>query len=229
MLVLNLQPAAALDYPNTDTGEWLANCAACCVPEISNAFARSRVPFNVVTGLLRPLGTRADRYYDRAWAEIADWVAAAGVKRTLSKARIGFLGHTYPGMLDMYSDFTMHHGQLGVHVEVLEMDDLHERVGQAGEEEVDAKIAEIRQVFDVAQPGRDKISQPVTEEASEQQVCEDVGRPEHAVVSGARHGNRQAPQQVRARSHRPAVFPNSERTAGGMVGRNDEQPPVRRN
>ncbi len=165
VLVLNLQPAAALDYPNTDTAEWLANCAACCVPEISNAFARSRVPFNVVTGLLRPVGTRADRYYDRAWTEIADWVAAAGVKRTLSKARIGFLGHTYPGMLDMYSDFTMHHGQLGVHVEVLEMDDLHERVGQTAEAEVDAKVAEIHQVFDVAEPGRDKISQPVTEEA----------------------------------------------------------------
>src|SRR5690349_10368455 len=31
VLVLNLQPAAALDYPNTDTGEWLANCCACCV------------------------------------------------------------------------------------------------------------------------------------------------------------------------------------------------------
>ena len=33
------------------------------------------------------------------------------------------------------------------------MDDLHERVGQAAEAEVDAKIAEIRQVFDVAEPG----------------------------------------------------------------------------
>ena len=42
VLVLNLQPVPALDYLNTDTGEWLANCCACCVPEISNAFARSR-------------------------------------------------------------------------------------------------------------------------------------------------------------------------------------------
>ena len=29
-LVLNLQPCDALDYDNTDTGEWLANCSACC-------------------------------------------------------------------------------------------------------------------------------------------------------------------------------------------------------
>ena len=52
VLILNLQPVAALDYENTDTGEWLANCCACCVPEISNAFARSRIQFNVVSGTL---------------------------------------------------------------------------------------------------------------------------------------------------------------------------------
>ena len=34
VLVLNLQPVKALDYERTDTGEWLANCSACCVPEI---------------------------------------------------------------------------------------------------------------------------------------------------------------------------------------------------
>src|SRR5215471_13222400 len=30
VLVLNLQPTDALDYENTDTGEWLANCSVCC-------------------------------------------------------------------------------------------------------------------------------------------------------------------------------------------------------
>ncbi len=166
VLILNLQPAAALDYPNTDTGEWLAHCSACCVPEISNVFARSRIPFNVVSGLLGPVpdGEHAGLYFDRAWGEIAEWVAAARVKGAVHSARIGFLGHTYPGMLDMYSDFTMHHAQLGTHVEVLEMDDLHQRVAGATEAEISAKIAEIHRVFEIAQPGRDKISMPVTEE-----------------------------------------------------------------
>ena len=164
VLILNLQPAPALDYPNTDTGEWLAHCSACCVPEIANAFARSRITFNVVSGLLSPAEGHAGLYFDRAWGEIADWVAAAQAKRTLNSARIGFLGHTYPGMLDMYSDFTMHHAQLGAHVEVLEMDDLHARVRQATDAEIAAKTAEIRGVFEIAQPGRDKISMPVTEE-----------------------------------------------------------------
>lgn len=164
VLILNLQPTPALDYPNTDTGEWLANCSACCVPEISNAFARSRIPFNVVSGLLGPAEGHADRYFERAWNEIADWIAAARVKRAVNSARIGFLGHTYPGMLDMYSDFTMHHAQLGVHIEVLEIDDLHKRVGQATDAEIADKIAEIHRVFEIAQPGRDRISMPVTEE-----------------------------------------------------------------
>ena len=121
VLVLNLQPSPTLDYPNIDTGQWLASCCACCVPEISNAFARSGIQFNVVSGLLQPAEGPANRYYERAWAEINDWVGAANVLRELNYSRIGFLGHTYPGMLDMYSDFTMHHAQLGLHLEVLEI------------------------------------------------------------------------------------------------------------
>ena len=157
VLVLNLQPTAALDYENTDTGEWLANCCACCVPELSNAFARSQIQFNVVSGML---------FNDaRAWGQIGDWVQAASVKRTLERSRIGFLGHTYPGMLDMYSDFTMVHAQTGAHVEVLEMDDLEMRVNAVTSTELEAKKQEIKSVFDIAKPGRDKISQPVTDES----------------------------------------------------------------
>lgn len=165
VVVLNLQPIPALDYLRTDTAEWLANCAACCVPEISNAFARSRIQFNVVSGLLYPVGGHAGQYYDRAWREIEEWVLAANVMRELNYSRIGFLGHTYPGMLDMYSDFTMHHAQLGTHVEVLEIDDLHTRVNAVGEQDLEAKIEEIQQVFDFAVPGHDRISMPVSDEA----------------------------------------------------------------
>ena len=46
MLVLNLQPQAAIDYEAFNrlpdrtamTGEWLAYCSACPVPEIANVF-----------------------------------------------------------------------------------------------------------------------------------------------------------------------------------------------
>ena len=141
VVVLNLQPSSSLDYENADTGEWLANCSACCVPEISNAFERSDVPFNVVSGTLH-----AD---EGAWSTIEEWCRAAGAVRTLRGSRFGFLGHTYPGMLDMYSDFTMHHAQLGLHVEVLEMDDLADHVSGAADEAVAAKAGEIREIFEI--------------------------------------------------------------------------------
>jgi L-arabinose isomerase len=157
VLVLNLQPVAQLDYEHVDTGEWLANCSACCVPEIANAFTRARIPFQVVSGQLS-----AD---PRAWGLIAEWIRAAAVVRALSYSRLGFLGHTYPGMLDMYSDFTMHQAQLGAHVEVLEMDDLAARVAAVTEFQSRAKQAEILSQFELAAPGSDKISAPITPEA----------------------------------------------------------------
>jgi L-arabinose isomerase len=141
VVVLNLQPVSALEYETADTGEWLANCSACCVPEISCAFERAAIPFNVVSGML---------YEDEeAWREIEEWCRAAGVIRTLRGSRFGFLGHTYPGMLDLYSDFTMHHAQLGLHVEILEMDDLKDHVDGASDEAVAAKVEETRDTFEL--------------------------------------------------------------------------------
>ncbi len=139
VLVLNLQPAAALDYEHVDTGEWLANCSACCVPEISNAFARARIPFRVVSGTLRD--------DPNAWRQIEEWCRAAAVVSALRNSRIGVLGHTYPGMLDMYSDPTMVTAQTGAHIEILEMCDLERCATAAGDDEVAAKLAIARETF----------------------------------------------------------------------------------
>ncbi len=166
VVVLNLQPIAALDYAHTDTGEWLANCCACCVPEISCAFARARIPFRVVTGMLEPDG-EISAPAEAAWDEIRQWCEAAGVVRNLRRARIGFLGHTYPGMLDMYSDFTQHHAQLGTHIEVLEMCDLDERVVAATDADVRRKDDELRSIFDISQ---DSPSDPLAKKPSAEEM-----------------------------------------------------------
>jgi L-arabinose isomerase len=54
---------------------------------------------------------------------------------------------------------------LGAHIEVLEIDDLDTRVEAVGSDELVAKIEEIHRVFEIAEPGRDKLSQPVTNES----------------------------------------------------------------
>ena len=165
VVVLNLQPRAALDYAHTDTGEWLANCSACCVPEISCAFARSAIPFRQVTGMLEPEPDVREPS-ELAWAEIREWCEAAQVIHNLRKARIGFLGHPYPGMLDMYSDFTQHQAQLGTHIEVLEMCDLDERVRAATPAELAQKAEETRAIFDISEdsPSDPLAKKPAPEE-----------------------------------------------------------------
>jgi L-arabinose isomerase len=159
VVILNLQPTRTLDYEGMTTGEWLANCSACCVPELAGAFTRARVPYTTVTGTLLP--------GDPAWDSIRDWIDAAGAVQSLRSARLGFLGHNYPGMLDMYSDFTQIHAQAGAHVEVLEIDDLVERVESATPEAIERKSAEIRERFSLADPGADPIADEITPERFE--------------------------------------------------------------
>ena len=113
---------------------------------------------------LRPVGTRADRYYDRAWAEIANWVAAAG-EADAEQSALGFLGHTSPGMLDMCSDFTMTMASLGCTLRSWRWTPAPAS-GQAEADKVNAKIAKIRQVFDGRRTGpRQNLPAPSTKEA----------------------------------------------------------------
>ena len=88
-----------------------------------------------------------------AWEQVRQWLDAVKIQRTLSRSRIGFLGHPYPGMLDMYSDYTQHTGQLGIHVEVLEMDDLEMRVSAERKSVVEFALP----LQDIVQPNGERL------------------------------------------------------------------------
>ena len=153
VVILNLQPTRTVDYEAMTTGEWLANCSACCVPELAGAFTRARIPYQTVTGTLLA--------GDPAWETLRGFIAAAAATRAVRRARFGFLGHNYPGMLDMYSDFTQISAQLGSHVEILEIDDLVARVEAASAAEVEHKGDQIRTAFELAVPGADPIADEI--------------------------------------------------------------------
>lgn len=173
-VVLNLQPTARINYEKTTTGEWLAHCGACPVPEISNAFNRTGIIYRVVNGLLGLNYTPEISMTDevtwkrpeavRAWKIIEEWVLAAKVKRNLQGARFGFLGNTYSGMLDMYSDFTLFQGQTGAHLQVLEMCDLDRHLESVTELEVQKKRKEIEEFFVISENNAaDSLAQKPTE------------------------------------------------------------------
>ena len=124
VIILNLVPEAAIDYEwfnklndrTRMTGEWLAFCSACPVPEIANVFKRSNIPFYQVTGMLHDDPV--------AWQEIEEWIAAAKVANIMYHNHLGVMGNYYGGMLDIYSNLTLHCSVLGGHIEVIEVDEL---------------------------------------------------------------------------------------------------------
>lgn len=158
VLVLNLQPSQAIDYAAFNrladrtemTGEWLAYCSACTLPEIANVFLRAGIGFHQVTGILDD---------EITWKEIADWLAAARVKKVLSENRLGLLGHYYSGMYDISTDLTQLAITFGCDVEHIEMDELTAMREQVSDEAIAARTAEFFDHFDV-QPdcSRDELA-----------------------------------------------------------------------
>ncbi len=149
VLVLNLQPEAAIDYAHFNslpdrtamTGDWLAFCAACPAPEIANVFARAGIPFHQVTGVLEN--------DPQCWQEIEDWIAAAQVVETLSHTRLGLMGHYYSGMLDIATDLTAVSTTFGTHIEMLEIDELGALRAEVTSAALARKLSEFYAEFDV--------------------------------------------------------------------------------
>ena len=98
------------------TGEWLAHCGACPVPEIANVFHRARIDFHQVTGMLHDDPV--------CWKEVDAWIDAARVASIMFHNRLGLMGHYYGGMLDIYSDITQQCATFGGHIEIIEVDEL---------------------------------------------------------------------------------------------------------
>ena len=148
VVILNLQPEAAIDYKAFNrlkdrtamTGEWLAFCSACPVPEIANVLARAHIAFHQVTGVLNGQQT---------WAEIEEWLAAARVRSTLEAGRLGLMGHYYSGMLDIMTDVALVSIVFGTHVEIVEVDELSALAAAVDDEKIARRVGEFQNAFDV--------------------------------------------------------------------------------
>ena len=148
VIILNLQPVAALDYAAFNnlkdrgkmTGVWLEHCQACSVPEFASVLNRAGIGYQIVTGYLQQA---------EVWTEIGEWLEAARVADALRTNRMGILGHYYGGMLDVYTDVTKQAAVFGTHFEILEMCELKKYRDEVTDEEVAAKIREFYTAFDV--------------------------------------------------------------------------------
>jgi L-arabinose isomerase len=149
VIILNLSPDAAIDYASFNrmgdrakmTGEWLARCSACPVPEIANVFKRARIEFHQVTGQLH-----GD---PECWQEVDAWMDAARVAGVMFHNRLGLMGHYYNGMLDIYSDTSLQCACFGGHLEILEVEELAALRREVTPGQIAARVGEFHQVFDI--------------------------------------------------------------------------------
>jgi L-arabinose isomerase len=149
VVVLNLAPKPAIDYAwfnnlkdrTRMTGEWLASCSACPVPEIANVFRRAGIRFFQITGVLNE-----DPIVD---AEIDSWIEAGRVASVLAHNRLGLMGHYYGGMLDIYSDVTLQCTTFGGHAEIIEVDELSAIRREVTPGQVERRVADFRELFEV--------------------------------------------------------------------------------
>jgi L-arabinose isomerase len=149
VIILNLSPAASIDYDafnamtdrTTMTGEWLAWCSACPVPEIANVFSRVGIRFHQVTGMLHDDPVSAQ--------EIREWVEAARVMHTMAYNRLGCMGHYYSGMLDIYTDLTQQYASFGGHIELIEVEELAARRRSVSAADTQERMRLFHEAFDI--------------------------------------------------------------------------------
>lgn len=149
VVILNLSPDAAIDYDAfnklTDrtamTGEWLAYCGSCPVPEVASVLKSAGIRFHQITGMLH-----GD---EEVWMKAGEWVEAARVARIMSQNVLGLMGNYYTGMLDIYSNLRLQCTTFGGHIEMIEVDELSGLRETVAKDELLNKVREFEDTFQI--------------------------------------------------------------------------------
>jgi L-arabinose isomerase len=157
IVLVALQPLAAMDYAKATTHMQLANDDFCSVPEFTGVAIRmGKRPPEVILGTLHD-DPAAD-------AELTEWCEIAMALHDLKRARLGHFGHPIEHMLDMQTDQTALTAAFGLHVVQTEADDLLRVSRDITPAEIAAKSAEILTLFDTPDPKADPLTRKLTDE-----------------------------------------------------------------
>jgi L-arabinose isomerase len=157
IVLVALQPLAAMDYARATTHMQLANDDFCSVPEFTGVAIRmGRRPPPVV------LGTLDDD--PEAEADLADWCDVAMALHDVRTARIGHFGHPIEHMLDMQTDQAALTAAFGCHIVQTEADDLLPLARAVTDAEMRRTRDEILALFDTPDPGADPLTRRLTDD-----------------------------------------------------------------
>ncbi|NND05037.1 MAG: L-fucose/L-arabinose isomerase family protein [Saprospiraceae bacterium] len=161
IVLVALQPDAAMDYAKATTQMQLYNDDICALPEFALVAIRMGRPVPpMIIGTLEndPVAEQ----------EIRDFVDIAKALHSLKQARIGQMGHVLEAMLDMHTDSTMLTASFGCHIVQTEVDDILVHYRGISAKEVKTATEEILSFFDTPDPKSD----PITEKLSPQDLEE---------------------------------------------------------
>lgn len=156
IVLVALQPRAAMDYTKACTFMQLENDNICSVPEFTGVAIRMGKPVNdVIIGCL----------YDDSQAEkeVAQWCDIAKVLNGLKGARMGLMGHVLEAMYDMHADPTAVSTAFGLHIPLIEIDDVVKEYNKVTDSEIEAKKKLICEEFEMPDPKSDPVTMKLTE------------------------------------------------------------------
>lgn len=159
MVLVAIQPLAAMDYAKGTTHMQLCNDDFCSVPEFTGVAIRfgRRVPPCILGH------EEGDPIVDR---ELRIWCQIAKVLHDLRRARIGLMGHVLEAMLDMHCDPTAITAAFGAHVVLVEPGDIYKHYQNPAASEVEDWKTRILEFFDTPDP----ISDPLTEKLTDRDL-----------------------------------------------------------
>ncbi|MDP1531177.1 MAG: L-fucose/L-arabinose isomerase family protein [Rhodoferax sp.] len=151
IVLVALQPLAAMDYARGTTFIQLCNDDVCSVPEFCSVAVRmgKRVP-EVIIGTLE-----GDAQADE---EVASWCRIAHVLHDLKTARIGLMGHVLDTMYDMHVDPALITRTFGCHVVPLEPEQIMVHYRNSDPTAVATMVERIKGFFDTPDPVSDNIT-----------------------------------------------------------------------
>ena len=168
VILLALQPRKALDYTMASTRMQLENDNICSVPEF----------IGVANRLGRPVKDTVIGYLygdEKAQAVLAQWCDIAKVLHDLKGARIGLMGHVLESMYDMHADPTAVSAAFGLHVPLLEIEDVVREYQQVTRQEIEEKKKVILAEFETPDPKSDPVTRKLT--------LEDLERAAHGAAA----------------------------------------------
>lgn len=166
IVLVVLQPLAALDYANATTFMQLCNDDYCSVPEFAGVAGRMGIKAPpIIIGMLEN-----DVHAD---AEIAQWCSIANVLHDVRRARIGHMGHVLESMLDMQTDPTAITATFGSHIVQCEPDEVmkHYKELDDATPEVAAMKEKILTFFDTPDPVSDPLTSKLTDNDLSKAAC----------------------------------------------------------